>query len=78
VKGKNRNVLTLHSLEVNKKVCASLSVGEQDDEYNVKGEGMCRIFVRTVNTRCINRRSDLIKIEKKGLKISEVSGCSLF
>jgi hypothetical protein len=50
---------------MNKKVCASLSVGKQDDEYSVKGEGKCRIFVRTVNTRFINRGSDPIKIEKK-------------
>ena len=57
-KGKKRNVLTLHSWEVNKKVRASLSVAKQDDQYSVKGEGMCRIVVRTVNTRCINRGSD--------------------
>jgi hypothetical protein len=72
-------VLPLHIWEVNNKVRASLSVGKQDDECSVKGEGMCRIVVRTVSTRCTCGGGDLIllKLKKKqGLEIWDVGVCS--
>jgi len=60
-------VLTLHIWEMNQTVCASLSVGKQDDEYSVKGEGMYRIVVRTESTRYICGEGDfiLLKLKKK-------------
>jgi len=52
---------------MNQTVCASLSVGKQDDEYSVKGEGMYRIVVRTESTRYICGEGDfiLLKLKKK-------------